>query len=433
MSAAAELETVKPAAADRAASVQRLTTKSGIEVWLVEDYAVPLVALEFAFDGGAAQDAAERAGCAYMLAGLLDEGAGDLDAAAFQEALDEKAIELSFNGDRDAVFGRLRTLAKNVEAAFDLLRLAVTVPRLDTSAIERVRTQIEAGLRREAHDPDSVAGLALNAEAFPDHPYGRPVRGSLATIGRISRDDLVSLQARLFARRGLKIAAVGAIDSNRLIDLIDRAFGTLRADNALQPVPNIVMRGLGQCRIIDIDLPQTTIRFGLPGIDHKDPDFVAATVVNHILGGGVFSARLFKEVREKRGLAYSVYTRLTFADHATMLTGGTSTKNERAKESLDVIEAEIAALAQAGPSDDELEKAKKFLIGSYPLRFDTSTKIAGELLHLRRHGYEPSYLDERTGLIANVTLEDAKRVARRLFAGQRLLVAAAGRPIGLSP
>jgi zinc protease len=427
MSAAAKLETT-----ERAASIQRVATDSGVEVWLVEDYAVPLVAVEFAFDGGAAQDSADKAGCADMLAGLLDEGAGDLDAAAFQEALDEKAIELSFNTDRDAVYGRLRTLAKNIDAAFDLLRLAVSAPRLDESAIERVRAQIEAGLRREANDPDTVAGHAFSAEAFPDHPYGQPVRGSLATITGITRGDLVAMRARSFARQGLKITAVGAIDAARLKSLIDGAFASLPADNALQPVPNIVLHGQGLRRVVDIDLPQTTIRFGLPGIDRKDPDFMAGVLVNHILGGGVFSARLFKEVREKRGLAYSVYTRLAVFDHTAMLLGGTSTKNERAQESLDVIEAEIAALAAAGPSTDELEKAKKFLIGSYPLRFDTSTKIAGELLHLRRQGYEPSFLDERDRLIAGVSLDDAKRVARRLFAGPRMLVAAAGRPVGLS-
>ncbi len=427
MSAAAKLET-----AERAASIQRVATDSGVEVWLVEDYAVPLLAVEFAFDGGAAQDSADKAGCAYMFASLLDEGAGDLDATAFQEALDEKAIELSFNTDRDAVYGRLRTLAKHIDPAFDLLHLAVAAPRLDESAIERVRSQIEAGLRREANDPDTVAGHAFSAEAFPDHPYGQPIRGSQATIAPIARGDLVAARDRSFARQGLKIAAVGAIDAARLKGLIDRVFASLPADNALKPVPNIVLHGQGHRQIVDIDLPQTTIRFGLPGIDRKDPDFMAAALVNHILGGGVFSARLFKEVREKRGLAYSVYTQLAVSDHTAMLLGGTSTKNERAQELLDVIEAEIAALAAAGPSADELEKAKKFMIGSYPLRFDTSTKIAGELLHLRRQGYEPSFLDERDRLIAAVSLDDAKRVARRLFAGKRLLVAAAGRPVGLS-
>jgi len=180
-----------------------------------------------------------------------------------------------------------------------------------------------------------------------------------------------------------------------------------------------------------VDVPQSTIRFGLPGISRHDPDFMIGVVVNHILGGGVFSARLFKEVREKRGLAYSVHSQLAAHDHAALFSGGTSTKNERAAESLAVIEAEIAQLAADGPTADELDKAQKYLIGSYALRFDTSTKIAGNLVSLQLDNHPVEFLDQRNEKIAAVKLEDTLRVAKRLFAGQKLLVAAAGRPEGL--
>ncbi len=159
--------------------------------------------------------------------------------------------------------------------------------------------------------------------------------------------------------------------------------------------------------------------------------FIAATVINHILGGGIFSARLFREVREKRGLAYSVYSQLVTYDHAAMLTGGTSTKNERAAESMSVIESEIMSLAELGPTEEELDKAKKYLIGSYALRFDTSTKIANQLLHLQTEDFGVDYLDERNRLIAAVTMEDAKRAAKRLFGDGKLLVTVAGRPEGM--
>ena len=169
----------------------------------------------------------------------------------------------------------------------------------------------------------------------------------------------------------------------------------------------------------------------MPGLDRHDPDFWIAIVVNHILGGGVFSARLFREVREKRGLAYSVYSQLSSFEHSAMLSGGTSTKNERALESLSVIEEEIAKLSADGPTAEELEKAQKYLIGSYALRFDTSTKIAGNLVSLQMEDYDVSFLDERNELIRSVTLEQTQRVARRLFEGKKLLVAAAGRPVGM--
>ena len=177
--------------------------------------------------------------------------------------------------------------------------------------------------------------------------------------------------------------------------------------------------------------PQSTLRFSLPGIARHDADFITGAVVNHILGGGVFSARLFKEVREKRGLAYSVWTQLHANDHTALFSGGTSTKNERAAESLQVIEEEINKIAETGPTAEELAKAQKYMIGSYALRFDTSTKIAANLVSLQTDGYPVDYLDRRNGLIAAVTLDDARRVAKRLFDHERLLVAVAGKPSGL--
>jgi zinc protease len=422
---------MKIASPSRAASVQKVVSRSGLEAWLVEDYAVPLVALDFAFRGGAAQDPVRKEGAATMLATLLDEGAGDLDADAFHRALDEKAVEISFSADSDTLHGRLKTLQRNVDAAFDLLRLAVTAPRLDPDAIERVRAQMIAILKRDAKDPDELASKAWRQAAFPGHPYGRAARGELDTLAAISRDDLCAMRAKVMARGDLKIAAVGAIDAARLATALDSVFGELPAEGRLDRVPNATLAGLGSRTIVDVDVPQATIRFGLPGISRHDPDFAAAIVVNHILGGGVFSARLFKEVREKRGLAYSVYSQLASLANAAIFSGGTSTKNERAGESLAVIEEEIDKLAAEGPTEDELDKAKKYLIGSYALRFDTSTKIAANLVQLQVEGFSVEYLDDRNRLIDAVTLDDVRRVAKRLFAGKKLMVAIAGRPQGM--
>jgi zinc protease len=412
----------------RAASVQRIVTPGGIEAWLVEDYAVPLLAIEFAFKGGAAQDPPGKPGTATLLAGLLDEGAGPFDADAFHRALDEDAIEISFSADRDILTGRMQTLSRNSVRAFELLRLAVCEARLDPEPFERVMRQMAASLKREANDPDYVAGRTFRALSYPNHPYGLPVRGDLASLTTIARGDLVEMRAAMFARESLAIAAVGAIDATTLAQHVDDVFGTLPEKATLAPVEPSSFSGEGTRKVVALDIPQSTIRFGRQGIGRRDPDFMPATVINHILGGGIFSARLFREVREKRGLAYSVYSQLVTYDNAAMLSGGTSTKNERAAESMSVIESEIASLARLGPTEEELDKAKKYLIGSYALRFDTSTKIAGQLVHLQTEGYDVDYLDERNKLIAAVTMEDAKRAAARLFGDGKLLVAIAGRP-----
>ena len=420
-----------PQTASRAAAVQIVRSPGGIEAWLVEDYAVPLVAFDMAFRGGAAQDPSGKAGTAAMMAGLLDEGAGSLDSDAFHRALDDKAIEISFNGDRDLIGGRAKTLSKHLDAAVDLLRLALCEPRFDTGAVERVRAQLAASLRREAKDPDALASRAWREAAFPNHPYGRPVRGTLETLAAITRDDLVAMHRATVTRHTLKIAVVGAVDAVRLGAILDEVFGPLPDEASLSPVADVAIAPGAHRKIVDLDVPQATLRFGTAGIARHDPDHMAAVVVNHILGGGVFSARLFKEVREKRGLAYSIHTQLATFDHAALFSGGTSTKNERAAESLSVIEAEIAGMAAEGPTDEELDKAKKYLTGSYALRFDSSLKIASQLVHLQTEGFGVGYLDERNKLIEAVTIDDARRVAKRLFGGKGLLVTVVGRPEGL--
>jgi zinc protease len=418
-------------AVSRAERVQHVVSPGGIEAWLVEDYAVPLVAVEFSFAGGASQDPQGKAGAGALLAGLLDEGAGDLDAEAFHRALDDHAIRLSFNVERDEFDGHLQTLSRHVDKAFELLALAANAPRFDAAPLERVRSQVNAMLKRDSKDPDAMAAQAWRRAAWPDHPYSRSPRGELGEVDAVTRVDLVDLRRKILARDTLKVAVVGAIDAARLAVHLDKVFAGLPEKADLTPVPAIEVQGLGRRIVVDFDVPQANIRFGRPGVARADKDYIAAMVVNHILGGGSFTSRLFQEVREKRGLTYSVYSSLTTAEASPSLIGATSTKNERAGETLGVIEAECARLAAEGPTADELEKAQKFLTGSYALRFDTSTKIAGHLLHLQREGFDAGYLDRRNAEVEAVTLEDAKRVAKRLIGDASLLVAIVGRPEGL--
>jgi zinc protease len=415
----------------QAVNVQQIVTPRGVKAWLVEDYAVPLLSLDFAFKGGSAQDPEGKAGAATMLAALLDEGAGKMDSQAFQQALDEKAIEISFNCDRDHIGGRMRSLIRNVDRAGELLRLAINAPRLDEAPIARVREQLSAGLRHEANDPGSLAGRTWRARTFPGHPYGAPTNGTLESLPEIARGDLVRLQQNLITRGALYVGVVGAIDAARAAKLVDSIFADLSMSGALTKIADATFAGVGTREIVDLDLPQSTIRFGRPSLARHDPDYMTSVLVAHILGGGTgLSSRLFREVREKRGLAYSVSTSVSTLDHASFLHGGTSTKNERTKESLDVITAEILDLAQNGPTEDELSKGKKYLVGSYPLRFDTSAKIAGQLVHIQMDGFGPEWMIERNRLIEAVTMEDARRVSKRLFGDGAMSVAIVGRPVG---
>ncbi|MGH8735309.1 MAG: M16 family metallopeptidase, partial [Burkholderiales bacterium] len=336
-----------------------------------------------------------------------------------------------FSASRDIFSGSVRMLRDRQKDGFDLLRLALTVPRFDADAIERVRAQILAGLRRETTQPNSIANRVWWKTAFPEHPYGRPANGTLESVPLLTAEDLKSYHRRVLARDTLKIAVVGDIDAETAGKLLDRTFGALPAKAELTPVPSIVPQGLGKRIVIQLDVPQAVVNFGGPGITRSDPDFMAAYIVNHILGGGSFSSRLYREVREKRGLAYSVHSSLVWLDHAAMFMGGTGTRAERAGETIDVIEQEFRRLAESGPTEDELQRAQSYLKGSYALGFDTSAKIAGQLVQIQLDNLGIDYIQRRPALIDAVTLADAKRVAKRLLE-PHLLVTVVGRPKGVT-
>lgn len=417
------------ALAQAKAKIERLVTPGGIEIWFVRDDTLPILSVNFGFAGGSSQDPANLPGVAYMTASLLDEGAGELNARAFQERLESSAITLAFSADRDTFRGSIRVLTANQDEAFELLRLALTAPRFDQEAIDRIRASIVASLRRDSVTPSEIAGLRWFAKAFPGHPYGRPTKGSLESIPTIERIHFFEYIKRTIARANLKVAAVGSIDPAALMKLVDHAFGKLPENPNLQLVAGIEPHALGDREVIDLNIPQTTITFGGIGLKRDDPDFIPAFVVNHILGGGTFSSRLYREVREKRGLAYSVYSYLAPLSHTGIFLGGTSTRNDRAFDTLGIIQEEMARLASEGPTTEELAQAKSYLTGSYLLNFDTSAKVASQLLEIQLNNLGIDYIHRRNSLVEAVTAEEVRRVAQRLLSSGKFLVLMIGRPV----
>ncbi len=330
-----------------------------------------------------------------MTAAMLDEGAGDLDAKTFQERLERRAISLSFSSDRDAFRGSVRVLSEHRDEAFELLRLALTSPRFDQEAIDRIRASILAANKRSLTNPDEVAGLHWFAQAFPNHPYGRPVKGDEKSIGGIERAMLFEYAKKNLARSNLKIAVVGSVDSAELLRLIDHAFAKLPAQADLAEIPEVAPQSLGRREVVDLNIPQTTITFGGLGLKRKDPDFIPAFVLNHILGGGAFSSRLYREVREKRGLAYSVYSYLATLNRSGLFMGAprraTTALPKRSRSS-----NRNRPIAAEGPTAEELAQAKSYLTGSYLLHFDTSAKVAQQLLAIQLEELGADYIRRAT-------------------------------------
>jgi zinc protease len=415
-----------------AMNIQVVKSPGGITAWLVEEHSVPLIGMRFAFDGGSAQDPAGKEGIAHFLAGMLDEGAGNLDSKTFQERMEEIAMRMSFDDARDAFYGSLETLSENRDQAVALLALALSKPRFDADAVDRVRSQLLAGLAYAARDPDRVAAEQWGAMAFAGHPYGRPTNGTQASIQNMTRDDLLDFWSRTFAKDTLKVVVVGDIDAATLGGVLDTVFGQLPARAKLTQIPPTQPASVEKVKVVEMAVPQSVARFGLPAFPRSDKDFIPAFVLNTVLGGGVMSSRLWEEVREKRGLAYSVYTNIQPYKQTSVFSGGVATKNEEIANSLDVIRAELKRIALDGPTEKELKDAKDYLTGSFALRFDSNAKIANQLLWFWQEGLDVGYVDKRNAEIEAVTLADTKRAAKRLFEGQDLIVTIVGKPKGLA-
>ncbi len=418
-----------PAAAIR---IEKVISPGGIVAWLVREHTVPVISVSFAFRGGAAMDPEGKSGLAEMVSATLDEGAGELKSQAFQAKLEDIAASLRFSAGYDRFRGSLRTLSRNRDEAFGLLQLAITRPRFDDAPVERIRAQMLAGLKRSAQNPNWIAGDTWHRTAFPGHPYGRNSEGTPASIAAIFQDDLKRFVAQRMARDNLVIAVVGDIAADELAVRLDQVFAGLPV--ASRPVSIAAARpqGAGKLIVIQRSIPQSVVVFGHGGIKRDHPDWYTAYVMFRILGGGGFSSRLTEEVREKRGLAYSVYAYLNPFDHAGLIMGGVATANARVGKSLEIIRAEWRRMAEGGVSETELATAKTYINGSFPLRLDSSRRIAGILVGIQLNRLGIDYLDRRAGLMNRVTMDDIRRVARDLLKTDDLTVVVVGDPEGVT-
>lgn len=416
-----------------AIEIQSVTSPGGITAWLVEDHTVPLVAVSFSFRGGSSADPEGKTGLAQFLSGMLDEGAGELESAAFQARIDELSLKLSFEAGQDRFVGSLQTLSRVRGEAFGLLKLALTAPRFDPEPVERIRNQLLVHLREDEEDPEHVAALAWMRTALGRHPYGRPTNGTKETLSAVAAEDLRDLKRRLFARDTLLIAVVGDIDAGTLKGLLDDTFGSLPAMSGMPEVPEAAPPAGPVVEIIERDIPQSVICFGQEGIKRSDPQFIPAHVMNTILGDDTAGARLSDELREKRGLTYSVYSELRTLERAGIFYGCAATVNERAAEAIAVLRQELKRMAEEGPTEQELVDAKAYLTGSYALDLESSPDIAYRLLAIQRDRLGIDYMDRYDELIEAVTLDDVKKVARRLIKADELVFTVVGKPEGVKP
>jgi zinc protease len=415
----------------RAVEIQRVVSPGGVEAWLVEDHTLPIIALSFSIDGGAATDPAGKEGLANMVSGLLDEGAGELDSQAFRRRMEDQSISLSFSASQDRFSGSLKTLARNRDEAFDLFRLALTEPRFDDEAVERIRAQILTGIASARNDPGDIARRTFWAANFPDHPYGRQSRGEPESVGAITKTDLTSFVRHRLARTGMMIGIAGDISAAELAPLLDTTFGGLPERGEAFTIAPGNPDALGEVIVVEQDVPQSTIVFGHRGLPRDDPDYYAAYVLNHVLGGGGFTSRLYEEVREKRGLAYSVFSYLLPLDHTAMWLGGAGTENSAVAQSLEVIRTEWARMRDTPITQEQLDAARDNITGSFALRFSNTSAIASMLVSIQVQDVGIEYINDRNKFFAAVTLDDVSRIAKKLLDPDALTIVVVGKPEGV--
>lgn len=417
------------AAAHFGVNVERIVSERGVEAWLVSDSTVPMIVVRAYWRGGSAIEAERTTGVTGVMADMLTEGAGDLDANAYKERLEELNVSLGFSASWDGVGMSLTTLSENRDAAFEMARLALMQPRFDQAPLDRIKRQLLVSIRQRETNPSYIASLALDRALYPDHPYAR--RTSPGSVAAIDRAAVAERRNALMTRSTLLVTIVGDIDAEAARRALDTIFGAL-PQGAPPPEPPDASIGAPTPLIVrQLPQPQSLVVFAAPGIQDEDPDWVPLTVANYILGGGGFSSRLMDEVREQRGLVYGIGTGPSVHDHVALIRGSAQTENGDVREALDATRAEIARLYRDGATQTEVNDAITYLTGSFALDLDSNSKIASVV-----HGYQTSgrsidYINRRNDLIRGVTLADVNRVIRRLFNPDAFTFVVVGQPEGL--
>lgn len=411
--------------------VERVVSSGGIEAWLVSDSTVPMIVLRAYWHGGAASDPENLFGASSVMADMLTEGAGDLNADAFKRRLEELNGRIGASTGWDGVGMSVVTLTENRDAVFELARLALNAPRFDAAPLDRIKRQMLVGIRQRETSPGYIANLALDQATISGHAYAR--RTTRESVSAITRANLAERRRALLARDNLQITVVGDIDAQTLGPLLDSTFGALPTQASAAPIPDVAPAQAAPLIVRDLPQPQSVILFSAPGIQDEDPDWIPLAVANYILGGGGFSSRLMDQVREERGLVYGISTSPSIRDHLATLRGSAQSENGDVAEAISVTRGEIARLYAEGPTQAEVDDAITYLTGSFALSLSSNVDISDVVHAYQTSGRDIDYINRRNDLIRAVTRDDVNRVIRRLFNPDNFSFVVVGQPEGLEP
>jgi zinc protease len=409
------------------ANVEVVTSPGGVTAWLVSESFVPIIAMEISWRGGATVEPPGKDGAGWVLGYMMNEGAGDLDTTAYGARMEDLNMEFGCSVGTDFTRCAFSTLTETADESFEMVRLALAEPRFDDEPIQRGKREYSVMLMQQETDPKTLAWRKMAGTIGPGHPYAR--YATPETVATVTRDDIVALKQGLMTKDRLMVVVVGDITAEELKPKLDEIFGGLPATSTMPDIADMqAAPAPAQPVVVDLPIPQTLVMFSGPGPKRSDPDFYAAYVLNYILGGGGFSSRLVDDIREKKGLTYGISTGLNVQPHLWRWSGSGSTMNDKASEVVRLVKEHIEKLGKEGPTEKELEDAKAYLTGAFPLNFDSNMKIAGVLMSFQQDELGIDYVANRNKLINAVTMDDLKRAATTYMKPENFTFVLVGQP-----
>jgi zinc protease len=415
------------APAQAAISVDTTRIGHGVHAWYSASQTVPVVDIQISFEGaGYASDPAGKEGRASLAASMLTEGAGPLDALAFQQALEDGAITLSASSDADRLTIHIHALREQAVRAGELLAMALKEPRFAEDDLARVKAETATMLVQLNESPQYRGSRLLANRAFAGHPYANAPYGTASSLAAISAEDLRNYFTTYATRSNVKISAAGDVDSGLLNDVLDPVVEALHDTDVESAVAPITLRGGGEQLHETMPVPQTVVLFAAPGVARSDPRFYAASMLNYALGGDGLISRLARGVRQEKGLVYSIGTGLDVKRGSALITGQLATRNASAADAVTEVKHVLEETRAKGLTTQECDDARTYVLGSQLLRLDSSSDVAGTLLMMQVYDLGEDYLEKRESYFNKVSCADVNALAAELLNPSRFLFAVVG-------
>lgn len=406
---------------------KRVVLKNGITLIVVETHSLPMLNVSVAIKSGAIYDPQGKTGVANLTGILLDEGTKTRTTKQIAEEIDFIGGRLSTSGGTDYSSASLVVLKKDINKGMDLLSDVLLNPVFPEEEVERKKKEILAGIMSDKDDPGVIASKAFYKAVFKDHPYSMPVEGDEDTVKNITREDIVTFYNKYYKPTNTIMVVVGDVEVNEIQGLIEDYFKSWEKSKIKFPdIPQVVKLKKKESILIDKNITQANIILGHTGISRNNPDFYAAYLMNYILGGGGFSSRMTKEIRDNRGLAYSVHSGFGINKYTGSFEVGVQTKNESAKEAIDNILNELKKIREEQVTDTEIEEAKAYLTGSFPLKLDTNAKIGNFLVFIEYYNLGLDYFEEYPKKIQAITKDDIIQAAKKYIDPENYVIVAVG-------